>query len=156
MSNETKISVPKLAADGSNWVYRDRMIWAMDSRDLADHLTNDTMPTTYGAAGTVGGVMAPTQWVASKRTLKHTIAALVPDSVFNKIKSSTRAKDAWDALKALFEGRSQMIAVDLHRKIQSLKCGEDENVCTHLNNVANLHEQLATMGTTIPDSKYAS
>ena len=61
MSDKTKISVPKLAADSSNWViYRDRMVWAMDSRDLADHLTNDTMPATYRAAGTVGRVMAPT------------------------------------------------------------------------------------------------
>ena len=84
------------------------------------------------------------------------IAALVPNSVFNKIKSSTQAKDGWDALKVSFKGRLQMIAVDLRRKIQSLKCGEDENVCTHLNNVANLHEQLATMGTTIPDSEYMS
>ena len=157
MSEETKISVPKLAADGSNWViYRDRMVWAMDSWDLADHLTNDTMPAAYGAAGTIGGVTAPTRWAAGERTVKHAIAASVPDSVFNKIKSSTRAKDAWDVLKASFEGRSQMITVDLRRKIQSLKCGEDENVRTHLDNVANLREQLAAMGTTIPDSEYAS
>jgi hypothetical protein len=114
MSDETKISVPKLSADGSNWViYRDRMVWAMDSRDLADHLTNDMMPTAYGAAGTIGGVTAPARWAAGERTVKHAIAASVPDSVFNKIKSSTRAKDAWDALKASFEGRSQMISVDL-------------------------------------------
>jgi hypothetical protein len=84
--------------------------------------------------------------------MKHAIAASVPDSVFNKIKSSIHTKDAWDALKASFEGRSQMISVDLRRKIQSLKCGEDENVHTHLDNVANLREQLAAMGTTIPNS----
>jgi hypothetical protein len=157
MSDETKISVPKLAADSSNWViYRDRMVWAMDSRDLADHLTNDTMPAAYGAAGTIGRVAAPSRWAASKRTVKHTIAASVPNSVFNKIKSSTCAKDAWDTLKVLFKGRSQMIVMDLRRKIQSLKCREDENIHTHLDNVANLREQLAVMGTAIPDSKYAT
>jgi hypothetical protein len=157
MSDESKISMPKLSADGSNWViYRDRIVWAMDSRDLADHLTNDAMPAAYGAAGAVGGVPAATRWAAGERTVKHTIAASVPNSVFNKIKSSTRTKDTWDALKASFEGRSQMISVDLRRKIQSLKCGEDENVRTHLNNIANLQEQLAAMGTTIPDSEYAS
>ena len=157
MSEETKISVPKLAADGSNWViYRDRMVWAMDSRDLADHLTNTTMPAAYRAAGTIGGVTAPSRWAAGERTVKHAIATLVHNSMFNKIKTSTCAKDAWDMLKALFEGRSQMIIMDLCRKIQSLKCREDENLRTHLNNVANLHKQLATMGTTIPDNEYAS
>jgi hypothetical protein len=59
MNNESKIRVPKLLADRSNWViYHDRMVWAMDLRDLADHLTNDAMPAAYGAAGAVGGVLA--------------------------------------------------------------------------------------------------
>ena len=88
--------------------------------------------------------------------MKHAITASVPDSEFNKIKTSMHAKDAWDTLKVLFKGRLQMITVDLCRKIQSLKCGEDENICTHLDNVANLCEQLATMGTTIPDNEYTS
>ena len=87
--------------------------------------------------------------------MKQAIAALVPDSIFNRIKGSMRTKDVWDVLKALFEGRTQMIVVDLCRQIQSLKCGEDDNVRTHFDNIANLHKQLATMGKTIPDDEYA-
>ena len=136
MSDEPRINVPKLSADGSNWViYRDRMDWAMSSRDLGDHLTNDTMPAAYGLAGTIGGVTAPTRWARGEATVKQAIAASVPDSVFNRIKTGTRAKDVWDALRALYEGRSQMVIVDLRRKIQSLKCGEDENVRTHFDNI---------------------
>ena len=87
--------------------------------------------------------------------MKQAIAALVPDSIFNRIKGSMRTKDVWDVLKVLFEGRTQMIVVDLRRQIQSLKCGEDDNVRTHFDNIANLHKQLATMGKTIPDDEYA-
>jgi len=49
-----------------------------------------------------------------------------------------------------------MIIVDLHRQLQLLKCGEDDNMHTHFDIIANLCEQLAVMGTTIPDDKYAS
>ena len=119
MSDELRINILKLQADGSNWViYRDRMLWAMDSRTLSDHLTNISMPTAYGSAGTVGGLSASVQWAHSEVTVKQAIAASVPDSIFNHIKGSTRAKDVWDALKKLFEGRTQMIVVDLHRQIQ--------------------------------------
>jgi hypothetical protein len=114
------------------------------------------MPAAYGAAGTINGVTAPVRWAHGEATVKQAIAASVPDSIFNRIKGSTRAKDVWDALKALFEGRTQMIVVDLRRQIQSLKCGEDDNVRTHFDNIANLREQLAAMGKTIPDDEYSS
>jgi hypothetical protein len=42
------------------------------------------------------------------------------------------------------------------QKDSVFKMREDENVHTHLDNVANLREQLAAMGTTIPESEYAS
>ena len=157
MSEELRINVPKLAADGSNWViYRDRMLWAMDSRTLSDHLTNVSMPAAYRSAGTIGGLSASTRWAHGEATVKQAIAASVPDSIFNQIKGSTHAMDVWDALKALFEGRTQMIVVDLRRQIQSMKCGEDDNVRTHFDNIANLREQLAAMGKSIPDDEYAS
>jgi hypothetical protein len=158
MSDELRINIPKLSG---RWVKLGhlsgtRMIWAISSRTLSDHLTNASMPAAYGAAGTINGVTAPVRWAHSEATMKQAIAASVPDSIFNRIKGSTRAKDVWDALKALFEGRTQMIVVDLRRQIQSLKCGEDDNVRTHFDNIANLCEQLAAMGKTIPDKEYAS
>ena len=156
MSGELRINVPKLAADGSNWVvYRDRMTWAMDSRLLSDHLTNVSMPAAYGP-GTINGVTLAARWAQGEATVKQAIAASVPDSIFNRIKGSTRAKDVWDALKALFEGRTQMIIVDLRRQLQTMKCGEDDNVRTHFDTIANLREQLAAMGKTIADDEYAS
>lgn len=83
MGDEHRINVPKLAADGTNWVvYRDRMAWAMESRALADHLTNQTMPQAYATAGVVNGLDAPTRWALGEAAVKQAIAASVPDSVF--------------------------------------------------------------------------
>ena len=114
------------------------------------------MPALYGAAGAINGVDAPARWAYGEATVKQMIAASVPDSVFTQIKGSTRAKDVWEALRALYEGRTSMIVADLRRQIQTLRCGEDDNVRTHFEAMANLREQLAAMGTTIPDEEYTS
>ncbi len=156
MSDETCFNIPKLVADGSNWVvYCDQMIWAMGLCILSDHLTNITMPQTY-LPGAINGVPLANQWAIGKATVKQAITASMPDSIFNCIKGSTHAKDAWDALRALFEGRMQMIVVDLCWQLQTLKCREEDNVCTHFETIANLHKQLAAMGKSIPDEEYAS
>ena len=128
----------------------------MDLRTLSNHFTNILMTAAYGSAGTIGGLSASTQWAHGKVTVKQVIAASVLNSIFNQIKGSMRTMDVWDTLKALFEGRMQTIVVDLHRQIQSMKCREDNNVRTHFNNITNLHEQLATMGKSIPNDKYVS
>ena len=50
-----KHSIPKLAADGSNWViYRDRLLWVLDTNSLNDHLTHDSTPMSYASAGGLG------------------------------------------------------------------------------------------------------
>ena len=56
----------------------------------------------------------------------------VPDATFGKIKDKTSTMEVWDALKALYEGRTTMIQVDLTKKLQNQKLGEDDDVCVHL------------------------
>ena len=54
MSNEFKIRVTKLAADGANWVtYHDQIMWALDAKGLLEHLTSDMITSDYSVAGTV-------------------------------------------------------------------------------------------------------
>jgi len=63
MSEDLKISVTKLIADGSNWVtYHDRLMWAIDSHNLSDHLTNLSVTQTYLDKGDVNGVMPQNRW----------------------------------------------------------------------------------------------
>jgi len=45
--------------------------------------------------------------------------------------------------------------VQLTNRFQSTKCGEDDNVRTHYERLADLREQLAAMGKAITDRVYA-
>ena len=41
-----KHNIPKLAADGSNWViYCDRLLWVLDTTAHTDHLAHSSTPT---------------------------------------------------------------------------------------------------------------
>ncbi len=84
------------------------------------------------------------------------IRVLIPNSVFTTVKTQTTAKGLWDTLKALYEGQTMMILVKLSQQLQSMCCSDEENVHEHFNKLANLHEQLATMGKSVADSEYAS
>jgi LTR polyprotein gag-polypeptide-like protein/Pol polyprotein len=157
MVDKLKTSVEKLLSDGSNWVnYRDWMIWSLRSWGLLLHLALTTMPANYTVVGSTQNVTPAMQWEADKATTMQVIAASIPNSVFTNIKSKTTAKDAWDTLKALFEGRMTMVLVQLSQQLQSACCGDDNNVCEHFEKLANLWEQLAAMGKSMPSNEYAS
>jgi hypothetical protein len=152
-----KLHVEKLVADGSNWVtYRDRMMWSLRSRGLSEHLTSTTVTAAYIALGDINNRTPQMRWEADEATTMHVIAASIPNSVFTNIKDKTTGKDVWDALKALYEGRTQMVLVKLSQQLQTTRCSEDDSVREHFDKLTNLREQLAAMGKSIPDNEYAS
>src|SRR5712671_7566203 len=155
MTDDIRLSIENLAADGSNWVsYRDRMVWTIESRRLAEHLAEASMTQTYINTGTVGHLLPQARWNMDNGIVKRLIGASVPNTIFLQIKSKTNVKEVWDALKALYETRSELAVVQLMNCFQSTKCGEDDNVRTHYELLADLQEQLAAMGKTITDREY--
>jgi LTR polyprotein gag-polypeptide-like protein len=114
------------------------------------------MPANYTVVGAPQGVTPVMQWEADEATTMQVITASILNLVFTNIKSKTTAKDVWNTLKALFEGRITMVLVQLSQQLQSTCCSDDNNVCEHFEKLANLQEQLATMGKSVPDNEYAS
>jgi len=114
------------------------------------------MTQTYQDAGNVGILTPQMQWHLDQAAVKQLISSSVPDTVFNAIKTGATAKDVWDTLKKLYEGRTTLILVDLRRQLQTTHCAEEDNVHEHFDRLADLHQQLAAMGKTVPDDEYAS
>jgi hypothetical protein len=84
------------------------------------------------------------------------IVASIPNSVFTSIKGKANTQEVWDALKVLYEGQTVMILVNLSQQLQNTRCGEEDNICEHIDKLANLHEQIAAMGKPVPENEYAS
>ena len=96
------------------------------------------------------------QWKTDEAAAKQCIASTIPDSVFNRVKGKRLAKDVWAAVVEIFEGKSYMLVVDLKKKMQNVKCGDNNNVRTHFDKIADMYEQLSSMGLTISNNDYAS
>jgi transposase InsO family protein len=152
--SDDKIPITKLATDGANWIsYRDRMVWAFDNKRWAEHLTTDTVPAAWV---TIGALTPQQRWDTEESSAKIFIAASVPDHVFNRIKAKPNVKSIWDAIKEIYQKRSKMITVDLGRKLQGTKLGDDEDARLHFTHLSDMKEQLASMGKTIDDDEFAS
>ncbi|KAF8484320.1 hypothetical protein F5888DRAFT_1770990 [Russula emetica] len=133
MTGDFTLHLPKLSADGSNWItYRDRIKWTITMRGLGDHLTDDKLTQGYRSAGDIGGLKPEQRWTADKIAVNQIFGATIPDLVFNQIKSSYEPKDVWDKLKALFEGKSRSLLL------------------------ADLRERLSSLGRVIGDAEYTS
>ncbi len=48
-----------------------------------------------------------------------------------------------------------MVLVKLSQQLQSMRCGDDDNIRKHFDKLSNLKEQLAAMGKSVPTSEYA-
>jgi hypothetical protein len=132
------------------------MLWAVNSCNLSEHLTNASMTQTYTSAGTIGNTTLQMQWTHDQAVVKQLIAASVPDTVFNHIKMGTTVKDVWDVLKKLYEGHTMLILIDLGRWLQTMHCGEEDNMHEHFERLAEMCKQLAAMGKSVLDNKFAS
>ena len=104
MSDENRMTLPKLAADGSNWVtYRDCVLWMIRQRQWLDHFSSASITPAYTAAGDINSVSPATRWAKKESTIMTLILASVPDHVFNRIKTKTNSFEVWNTIKAIYQ-----------------------------------------------------
>ena len=49
-----------------------------------------------------------------------------------------------------------MVAIDLRHKMQSMRCGENEDVRAHFDKLCDMNECLSSMGVTLEDHEFGS
>ena len=153
--DEQRVQVPKLSSDGSNWViYRDRLIWAMQTNSFNDHTADASPSPNYTALGTLNGMTPEARWTKEESAIKQVLGSTLPDTAFNRIKGTATVKAAWEILKRVYEERSKALVADLMRRFRNKRCEEDESVRSHFEFLANLREQLAAMGKAVTDDDY--
>ena len=105
--DETIFKVPRLLADGSNWVtYWDRLRWALSARGLLGNITEDNPepqnpivnepspdPADTAAMSACANLnrgykLQIDRWATAEATVKQCIASTIPDSIL--IESRTK------------------------------------------------------------------
>ena len=139
MHYEDKITIPKLSDDGSNWVnYRDWVLWLLDPQTIDDHIDHDSPPTAYQNQGKVGGLEYADRWKKEETTIKQVIGPSIPCAAFSCIKGQKHVKGVWAILKQIYEEKTGALAADLMRRFRNTRCGDNDNIRTHFENLRNL------------------
>jgi len=142
MHFEDKITIPKLSDNGSNWVdYRNRVLWLLESQTIDNHINHDSPPTAYQNQGKVGGVEYANRWKKEETAIKQVIGPSIPRATFSRIKGQKHIKGVWTILKQIYEEKTRALAADLMRRFWNTRCGENNSVCTHFE---NLHVKAST------------
>ena len=134
-----KHNIPKLAADGSNWViYCDYLLWVLDTTAHTDHLAHSSTPTSYITAGDIGGLTPSQRWQKEEGMVKQIIGTTIPDIAFNHIKGHSAVKDMWAALKKMYEDRTRILMANMMWRFRNKCCGDSENMHTHFEELSQL------------------
>jgi gag-polypeptide of LTR copia-type len=163
--------IPKLEADGSNWViFKDRFMFAAAAASLIDHIdgtgkvpsppvtrTTDSGALTEIQQGALDEYAAElSRWRSGEAIVRQAIASTISDSLFLEVRKRESAKEMWDAVRDQREKKSRMVTVDLRRKLQAEKCPESGDIRAHLYKLQAMREDLASMGGSINDEDFTS
>jgi len=110
----------------------------MQANTFDDHAEASSPSAEYTTLGTIGGVTLGARWAKEENVIKLILGSTLPDSAFNRIKTTANVHDAWEILKRVFEERSKALVVDVIRRFRNKCCEEDESVRNHFEYLSDL------------------
>src|SRR6266851_2277545 len=126
----------------------------MKQSSIKDHIANDSPPAAYLARGKIGGLESQERWECEEHAIRTALGNSMPDDAFAQIKDTDSVKNAWDVLKSAYEDRTAALVADHMKAFRDIKCPEGGNIHSHFWQLANLWDQLASLGQTITDQDY--
>ena len=94
-------------------------------------------------------------WEAMNGVALATIQMSVKLVHLNTVTSVDAAKEAWDALKVMFEARDNAQLLRLMDELSNLKKGDDENIIKFASPAKMIRDKLAMLGNPVDDSTLA-
>ena len=165
------LSIPKLNDDGSNWVdYEVKARTAMGSKGLSRHLAGSVIkPKPFNVENNVVMFDDKTpatddQIEAKEKRLeeyeqkeylaRHIILTSISPRLFATVKTKDTAAELWQAVKADATAKTELHQIDTLQRLQQKKCGENDDVKAHLEELIELRDKLIGMGATVEDSQF--
>jgi len=95
------------------------------------------------------------EWDAMNEAALATIPMSVKPVHLNTVTSVDTAKEAWDALKVIFEARDNAQLLRLMDELSSLKKGDDESIIKFASRAKMIRDELAMLGNPVDDNTLA-
>lgn len=131
----------------------------LQAQECCDTLQNAYVEMTQEAwaAMTNNQRNATIELKKKKHRAKCWIQNSVDESIFDKITGASTAKEAWEILKAAYQGNDTVKTVKLQTlraQFETLKMTYTENVDQFMTRVMGILNQIKLIGETITDQKF--
>jgi len=167
-------SVPKLAEDGTNWItYKERLLTAVRARGLMRYIDGRAaMPAPFAFKPNTktlvkaDGKTEPTdaekeeledktdEWYQKDGLVSQHILSTITDRLLIRVKNLPDASKIWEEIRTIHEGKTELVQIDLRRRLQETRCEEAADVRNHISELVRMREQLAGMGAVIDERDF--
>ena len=173
-SSSTKVTLPKLQEDGSNWfMYKERIQNHLTSKGLLGHFSGTARKPTEieeknGKVHKKGNATAMTDdefkayldslntYAQKEAQVREVLYDTLTKTVTLQIKGQPTAADAWKKLITIFESKGDMTVMDTLAKLASTHYVDGNDMRTHVATLLEMREQLAEMGHSLPDQQFSA
>jgi hypothetical protein len=100
--------------------------------------------------------VAQSVYTDKDRQTKSKICMLIDPVCFSKVRSSKRAKEAWDKLKAAYEDKGWARRLRFQQNLFGCRLDQCKNMDDYINKIQNIAHQLDEITVKIDDSWLAS
>jgi len=167
-------SLPKLAADGSNWsTYQDHVVNAIKAKGLRRHLLGTVHKPEDLEERNRGFFKPKTEspltddqleaheneidaYEQKEAMLHEIIYGTVNRSTFVQIKGAATAANVWKKLQSIHANKGSMFEMDLITQLQTIRYSDGNSMRTHLTKMTELRDHLAEIGAPITDASFNS
>ena len=173
MTSTTKVTksftLPKLRTDGSNWIlFQDSVELECASHSLKNHIDGtgtepvNPHPSVPGQAALTAAQQTAVdefekkleKWVSGEATIRKGLSEALSPALYLTVRKESTAKKVWDAVVKHHHQKSQLIIVELRRKLQNERCEEKGDMRAHLAKLRQMRDDLASMGEVLPDDGF--
>jgi len=98
------------------------------------------------------GNVAADDWDITNESALATIQMSVQPVHLHSVTGVSTAKEAWDALKNIFEARNNARLLQLMHELRNLKKGGDENIIKYTSHAKGIRQELAMLGNQVDEN----
>ena len=172
-TSSTLFNVPKLAEDGTNWItYKERTLTAIGARGLMRYADGRAIqpvpfvvdPKTNQPVKSDGTAATQTEiddqndkideFYQKDSLVKQQIFSTISDRVLLLVQKLDGAYAIWAEICRIHEGKTELVQIDLRRRLQEMRCEEGGDIKAHFSEQLRLRESLAGMGAAILDRDF--
>ena len=161
-------SLPKLTADGSNWIIWKHHIQVYAAMRKLDYILDETAtpPTKPEPLADTATAAQTTEYESALEKYReftwhdaeitNAIMSTIPDTLMIKVINSPTASSQWKVICTEHESKTKRFAIEMLRNLHNQHCQETDDIRQHFAKMIKLREELATTGKIIDDADFTS